>query len=202
MSEAERAGAGDDYGDVTGVILAGGASRRMGRDKATLLVHGESLFARVAAALGEVLPRLLIAGERPDLAAPGLVCHADLYPGSALGGLYTGLTAVSTAYMFAAACDLPYPDARLVRLLLDRRHGWDAVVIRSARGWEPLFAVYAKSCLEPMRRRLETGELGIQALLTELRVCEVTADEMFPGWEHSLVNLNTPADLASIRGET
>ena len=100
--------------DLTGVLLAGGRSRRMGRDKAQLEIAGKTLFERSLELLREFCATVLIAGDRPDLARPGLPALPDLYPGSALGGLYTGLAAAQTEWILVAPCDMPFPDRRIV----------------------------------------------------------------------------------------
>lgn len=188
-----------NYQDVTGVILAGGRSSRMGRDKACLTVDGVSLFERVLAALRPFFPHLLIAGDRPDLARPGVPALPDRYPGSALGGLFTALQAAETEWVFVAPCDIPHPDPSLVQALLSRREGWDVVVPRTSAGFEPLFALYRKSCLEPMRRMLEAGEYRIYDFYDEVRVRSVGPEELPPGWERALQNVNTPEEYRRVQ---
>lgn len=188
-----------DAGDVTGVILAGGRSSRMGRDKATLELAGATLFKRTLEVLRSCLPAVLIAGDRPDLARPGVDCHPDVYPGSALGGLYTGLLAATSEWVFVAPCDMPDPDPAIVHLLLARRAGYDVVLPRTAAGLEPLFALYRKSCLAPMRAMLDAGEYRIYDFYDQVRVCYVDEDELPPGWRRALTNVNTPADYRRVQ---
>jgi len=188
--------------DVTGVILAGGLSRRMGRDKATLEVAGEPLFERVLGLFRRFFPRNVIAGDRPDLARPGVPCFPDRYPGSALGGLYTGLLAAETPYIFVAACDMPSPDPALLRTILARRHGYDIVVIRTPSGLEPLFALYGKGCLVPMQALLEAGNFRIYDFYPEVRVCYLGPAELPAGWERALRNVNTPEELQRFEGDS
>lgn len=185
--------------DLTGVILAGGKSRRMGRDKAWLPVDGQALFERVLAVMAELFPQLLIAGDRPDLARPGLPAVADLYPGSALGGLYTGLLQAPTPYIFATACDIPHPDPAIIRTLCALRQGNDLVVIRTAQGLEPLFAVYGKNCLEPMRQLLDAGNFRIYDFYHQVRVRYVGEEELPANWRRALCNINTPQDYAALK---
>jgi molybdopterin-guanine dinucleotide biosynthesis protein A len=189
------------YADVTGVILAGGRSSRMGRDKASLEVDGTTFFAKVAAVFRELFPRVLIAGERPDLAGPDLPYVPDRYPGSALGGLYTGLAAAATPFIFVAPCDVPFPSAELMRLIVDRRAGYDVVVPRTPAGLEPLFAVYGKNCLAPMQEMLERGHYRIYDFFPQVRVRELTEGELPVGWERALRNINTPEDYQRIKEE-
>lgn len=184
--------------DVTGVILAGGRSRRMGRDKATLPVDGQALFERVLGVLQPLFPAILIAGDRPDLCRPQVPCVPDLYPGSALGGLYTALQAAATPFIFVVACDMPFADPQLIRAILARREGHDVVVPRTPSGLEPLFALYGKECLMPMRALLEAGRFRIYDFFPQVRVRYLDSAELPDGWERSLLNVNTPGDIRQL----
>ncbi len=174
----------------------------MGRDKARLEVDGTTFFEKTVAIFRDLFPRVLIAGERPDLAAPDLPCVPDRYPGSALGGLYTGLAVADTPFIFVAPCDMPYPRADMIRSLLDRRAGFDVVVPRLPAGLEPLFAVYGKNCLQPMRAMLERGHYRIYDFYPQVRVRELTDRELPAGWERSLCNVNTPEDYRRVKEES
>ncbi len=183
---------------VTGVILAGGKSTRMGQDKATLVVKGLPLFERVRKVFRLLFAKNLIAGDRPDLARPDLPCYADIYPGSALGGLYTGLLRAETEWIFVAPCDMPFPDPALIRTITALRAGYDVVVPRTRQGFEPLFACYAKSCLEPMRQLLDHRRFRVFDFYDQVRVRYLEEDELPPGWQKALVNLNTPEDCYAL----
>ena len=95
--------------DITGVILVGGKSRRMGRDKAFLQIVGKTLFERVLEIFRESFDRIVLVGDRAErFAAYDLPVLPDIYPGSALGGLYTALYHAETEYIFVSSCDLPF----------------------------------------------------------------------------------------------
>ena len=190
-----------EFEDVTGVLLAGGQSQRMGRDKATLPVGGVPLYRRALTVLRSLFAQVLIAGDRPDLADEGVACHRDIYPGSSLGGLYTGLLRATTPHIFVAACDMPSPDPALIRTLLSWRRDFDVVVPRTPAGLEPLFACYGKGCLAPMEELLRQGRYRIYDFYDQVRVRYVEADELPPGWRQALCNVNTPADMATIKEE-
>ncbi len=190
-----------DLSDVTGVILAGGRSRRMGRDKATLTVDGRTLFERMHDAFDGVFEQILIAGDRPDLASAAVPCFADEFPGSALGGIHGGLKAAQTPWIFVAPCDLAAPDAKLIRHLLPYRHNYEAVVPRTPAGFEPVFALYHKDCLPVMEQMLRAGNYRIYDFYDRIRVRVVETQEMPAGWETSLINLNSPHDLQQLGQE-
>ena len=155
----------DVFTDITGVILAGGQSRRMGRDKAFLQWQGAPLFERALRVFQESFPRVLLVGGNPARFADYQVeVVADIFPGSALGGLYSGLSHAADQHVFVASCDMPYPSAGLLRYLCSLKDGYDCVVPETAQSFEPLFAVYAKSALPAMLALLERGNLRIYDL--------------------------------------
>ena len=171
-----------DTSEVTGVILAGGRSTRMGQDKATLKIAGLTLFDRARGMLDSIFSRVLIAGDRPDLATARCPCFADIYPGSALGGIHAGLVAAQTPWIFVVPCDLAYPDADLVRYLLHQRNACEAVVPRTPGGFEPVFALYHKNCLAPMEELLHSGNYRIYDFYNQVRVRYVDAQQFPTDW--------------------
>jgi molybdopterin-guanine dinucleotide biosynthesis protein A len=80
----------DLFDNVTGVILAGGRSLRMGRDKTMLKIGGVTLFERILGIMNDFFSNVIIAGDRPDLTRPDVPCYPDRYTGSALGGFTLG----------------------------------------------------------------------------------------------------------------
>lgn len=184
---------------ITGVILVGGMSRRMGRDKAFLEIEGVSLFERVLSAMKELFASILLVGDRPErFVGYSLSPLPDIYPGSALGGLYTGLFLAETDLIFVTSCDIPFPSTSLIRHLYSLADGFDAVVPRTGDLYEPLFAIYRKTCLETMKHLLERGNYRIRDFYPGIHVRYVTDEEIarLPGGARSLININTPEELA------
>lgn len=186
------------YDDVTGVILAGGKSSRMGRDKALLKIGEATFFDRIFNIFSVFFPHVIIAGDRPDLARPNVPCYPDDYPGSALGGLYTGLRKAKTDSIFVSSCDIPFPAPDIVRILLAERKGYDAVVPRTPDGFEPLFALYHKNCLPEIRDMLERGEFCVFDFYPLKKIRYVNVSELPQNWRLSLMNVNTPEEYDSI----
>jgi molybdopterin-guanine dinucleotide biosynthesis protein B/molybdopterin-guanine dinucleotide biosynthesis protein len=181
--------------DVTGVIFAGGKSSRMGSDKAAIRIDGQPLLQRVSRALGQVCVHLLIAGERPDFAAADLPAIADIYPGSALGGLHNALTHAQTEWVLVLPCDMPHPSPQLLRTLLDQREGVQAVIPRTRQGTEPLVACYRRDILPIVEEQIGRNNLRMTDLLERLRVRYLDERELPGGWRRALTNLNRPQDL-------
>jgi molybdopterin-guanine dinucleotide biosynthesis protein A len=188
--------------DVTGVLLAWGKSRRMGHDKAHLEFEGRPLFSKSLDLLREYFTTVLIAGDRPDLTIPEVLSIPDIYPGSALGGLFTGLQSAKTEWIFVAPCDMPYPDARIIDLIPTHRTGTDAVVPRTPGGYEPVFALYNKSCLPYMEKMLKEGQFRIYDFYQQINIRYLDWHELPDGWERALLNINTPEQLDRLKEDS
>jgi molybdopterin-guanine dinucleotide biosynthesis protein A len=186
------------YPDVTGVLLAGGRSRRMGCDKALLQINGQPLYLRVIAVMQELFKQILIAGDRPDLELPNIQSHADSYPGSSLAGIHTGLSAATSDWIFIAPCDMPYPDRRIFELLLQRRDQVSAVIASTAGMPEPVFGLYHRSCLLHVEEMLQQNYFRIQELFKRIPVRLVDSAEFPQGWQRAMANVNTPEDLQQV----
>lgn len=189
---------------VSGVILAGGKSRRMGGSPKALLPFGERpLIHHTVETLGAVLPDCLIVTNNPELYGfLGLPMVADVFPeGGSLGGIYSGLRAVPGDAALCVACDMPFLSRRLIAYLAGRAGEADVVIPEAAGELQTLHAVYSKACLPPMERRLRAGRLKIVGFFDEVRVVRVPADQVarFEAPELVFMNLNTPDDLERAR---
>lgn len=191
---------------AVGFVVAGGRSRRMGRDKALLPWPGGTLIdhavRRLRAACASV--RILSGAER-RYEDRGLQVDVDAVPEAGpLGAIYTGILQVGGNAGLFLAVDLPFVPVALLRRLLDLTEGYDAVVPLSDRGPEPLCAVYGASCLEAVGRRLEAGDLKATSFWPEVRVLQ--ADETllrgFGALDGVFRNVNTPEDYQQARDGT
>lgn len=184
--------------DITGIVLVGGKSRRMGTDKAFLDVGGRPLVEGVLDVFRECFTQVVLVGDREErFAGSGLPVVPDIYPGSALGGLYTGLFRATTERVFVSACDLPFPNGAIIRRLCSLGAGFDAVVPTAPYGYEPLFALYGKGCLGPMRELLEKRDFCVYDFYPQVRVRYVPYAELaeFDRDGTAFVNVNTPEEF-------
>jgi molybdopterin-guanine dinucleotide biosynthesis protein A len=189
---------------VSGVILAGGKSRRMGGSpKALLPFGGRPLIEHIAETLRSVLPDCLVVTNTPELyASLGLPMVGDVFPeGGSLGGIYSGLQAAPGDAALCVACDMPFLSAPLVAYLAGRAGEADVVIPDTAGELQTLHAVYGKTCLPAMKRRLLVGQLRIVGFFDEVRVLRIPVDaiERFADPATAFMNLNTPEDLARAR---
>lgn len=186
---------------MTGIILAGGESRRMGQNKAFLPWGGMTLIEHLIERLRPVTDEIIVAAK--DRRAFGHLrarVVEDAVPGvHALGGLYTGLRAARAELCFVCACDAPFVSPGLARALAGCLAGRDLAVPRSRRGLEPLHAVYARSRTLPVvEEQMRRGRWSLRNLVEKLhpRIVEGAALWPFDPAQRCFVNLNTPADYA------
>lgn len=190
---------------LSGLVLAGGASRRMGTDKALIEVGGETLAARAVRTLRALCSEVLVAsGDGVRLPGVGDRQVADVLPGAGpLAGVVAGLDAAAHDLVAVTAVDLPYASSAVLRLLACAGSGEPAVVPRVDGRLQPLHAVYARSAAGPLRAFLESGERSVTAAVRALAPRVVEA----PEWARAdptgrfARNVNTPADLSGAPGD-
>lgn len=181
-------------------VLAGGQSRRMGRDKSTLLLGDRPLMQHGLehiATLG--LPMMLITNTPDQHRQFGLPMFGDEYlHAGALGGLATALHHSTTDYTLCLACDLPFLNPALLHYLLTLCTGVDAVVPQVGGQDQNLHAVYHRRCLPIMTAQIAARHLRISDLFARLHVRWVTEAETrrFDPDGRAFMNINTPEDLA------
>ena len=191
--------------EVTGVILAGGKSRRMGEDKRYLVVGEQPLLERGLGVIRSIFQEVLIviAQDSPPLDVDAKVVR-DLLPDcGSLGGLYTGLMQATTPWIFVVACDMPFLDQAVIDQFTSRRSTADIVMAKLDARLHPMHALYGKRCLPALEQMIQARQLKIQEIVSQssLRVQYVTEAELLtidPSWR-SFQNVNTPSDLEAAR---
>lgn len=193
--------------DITAIVLAGGRGLRLGRDKATETINGQSLTKRVVTSLSFLNSDIIIVSgsDKASLGLdgyPGLRVVADVYPGKGpLVGIYSGLTASASVYNLVVACDMPFLNRELIAYLLKERAGYDVVLPRLDSTVEPLHAVYSRACLPTIEEMFRRGKYGVHQLFELVKVRYVEAGEIdrFDPRHISFFNVNTEANLAAAR---
>ena len=192
--------------DITAVILAGGQSRRLGRDKAVEPFAGEPLIRRVIRRASEAVSAdqvvVVVADAARAAALPlddGHQTAADVFPDcGSLGGIYTGLNAASTDWSLVTACDMPFLSAPLLAYMAGLRDGVDAVVPVVDGRPEPTHALYSRRCLPAIETRLRAGQLKISGFFDDVAVRYVPESDIreFDPELLSFFNINRPEDLS------
>jgi molybdopterin-guanine dinucleotide biosynthesis protein A len=191
--------------DVTGVLLAGGKSKRMGRDKRFLPIGDRTLLERGLSSMSSLLQHLciVIAQDSPSLSANVPVFRDLVADCGSLGGLYTGLREASTPHIFVAACDMPFLNVNLIRYMIGLKERADIVVASWDNRIQPTHAIYSKRCTPIFEDMIRKRNVKIQNVLqhpsltvrfmTETEVRVIDPDGL------SFLNINTLADLEAAR---
>lgn len=187
--------------DCTALILAGGDSRRMGQDKATLVLDGKSLLERVTGTMQAIFPRVIVSVRQQRVGLELRQVCDEVTASGPLAGLIAGLAQAETPWVFAVACDMPFVSPALVVKLADFRAGHQAVVPMVGGHPQPLAAFYAASALEAMRTSLASGDLSLRGMLGKLDVCFVDEAELraCDPQLRSFFDLDTPQDVAAAK---
>jgi molybdopterin-guanine dinucleotide biosynthesis protein A len=213
--------------DCTAIILAGGESKRMGRDKAALPFNGETLLQRVIACVQPLFVQTLVSVRQPraDVALPQICdMQADSGP---LAGLVSTLESVTTPWVFVVACDMPFVTAKVVERLAEFRSqltplslSQEGSGLASSEKWrsgeaqavvpmidgypQPLTAFYARAALDEMRASLAAGDKSLRGMLQRLNVCYVSEAALrdCDPQLRSFFDLDTPQDYLAAQEQT
>ena len=186
--------------NCTAVILTGGESKRMGTDKASVVLSGKSLLGHVLAQLEPLFSEIMISvrEKRPDMVYPQIVdVSEDRGP---MVGIKAALEAVKTEWVFVIACDMPLISTGLIQHLAGLRSQHDAVVPFAFDRPQPLFGFYNKTCLPLMEARMKQGQRSMIRLLDDLDtflLSEQQVKAIDPELK-SLLSLDTMEDVKEV----
>lgn len=187
---------------LTVVIQAGGASSRMGEDKALKLFLGRPLIQCVIERLTPIADEIIVTTNRPaDYAFLNLRLVPDLKPGrGALGGLYTAIASASNPLVAVAACDMPFASQIFfegARRLMVREEA-DVAIAKTDEGYEPFHALYRReTCLPAIESAIEADQWKVISWFPKVKVRTLTSDEVnsFDPSGLCFWNLNTPEEF-------
>jgi molybdenum cofactor guanylyltransferase len=177
----------------------------MGADKAFLDFGGRTLLERAIAVMREISPNFAIVGDAAKFAACGTVI-ADLYPGCGpLAGIHAALLHSSAELNLALAVDMPFVTRELLAFLFEAANETDAIVVvpRTARGFQPLCAVYRRAFAPVAEEALRAGSYKIDAVFPRVIVRVIEEEELARAGfsEEMFFNVNTPGDLRTAKNQ-
>lgn len=184
---------------MTGIILAGGKNKRIGKDKSFIKIGGITIIDRAFSTLSRIFKDIIIITDTPDLYSYlGCKIYSDIIPGKdSLGGIYTGLKVSSSKHNFIFACDMPFLNESLIKYMIGITKDSDIVIPRSKKGFEPLHAIYSKVCIPYIEKLIEGNNLRILDFFTHVKVKEIGISEIatYDPKEIAFLNLNTEEDI-------
>jgi len=188
---------------ISSIVLAGGQSSRLGKDKAFLKVKDQFLLERVIDRLRQLSEEIIIVANEVDKYEEfeGAVV-SDVYPGKgSIGGIYSGLKRASNHHSLVVACDMPFLNLSLLRYMQMLTPSYDVVIPRIGSLTEALHAIYSTNCLPFIEDQLQKGDLKIVHFFPQVRVRYVEQEEIeiFDAEHLSFFNINSEADLEKAR---
>jgi molybdenum cofactor guanylyltransferase len=188
--------------DCTAIILAGGDSRRMGRDKAMLPFSNQTLILSVIEAIQPLFSSTILSVRetRPEINLPQ-VCDTQAN-GGPLVGLVTTLEKITTSWAFVVACDMPFVSPALVKQLAKLRAQQQAIIPVVQGQLQPLAAFYSTSGIPFMRASLALGNKSLLGAIKNMQVSYVDEAKLLQSDPqlNSFFDLDTPQDLLVAQG--
>ncbi len=188
--------------NISGIILSGGKSLRMGKNKSFIKIEGIPIIQRIYNLFDELFQEVMIITNDKELFSNfNSKIYSDLIPDKGvIGGLYTGIYYSEYQHSFCVACDMPFIQKSVVEILISEIKDYDVIVPRTIDGLQPLHAIYSKNCLEPIKDIIEKGDYKIIDIYPTVKVNIVEENKFIyldPS-RKSFINVNTPEELESI----
>lgn len=186
-----------DKKHITGIILAGGKSSRMGTDKGLLKLNGKSFVEYSIEALQPLVSQIIIVSNNPAYDVFELNRLEDMIKDAGpLAGLYSGLHQSKTEYNLVLSCDIPLIKTKILEKLIQEENGdSDIVQIESNGKSMPLIALYRKSCESTFHKLLQNGERRLRVAVSQ---CKVENIVLYSESELPTTNINTPEELKAL----
>lgn len=184
---------------MTGIILAGGKSSRMGFNKAFIDIGGKPIIHRTISLFKELFDEIIMVANDPaEYEELNIPIVTDIFKGAgSLGGIYTGLFYSMSEYNFVAACDMPFLDKEVISKVIKLSEGYNAAAPFIMGRYHPLHAVYSKKCIKPIEEMIKNQDLRITNLFQKIKVNRLEEKEWLSSERilSSLDNINTKEDL-------
>jgi len=184
---------------ITGIILSGGKSSRYGMNKALASFNGTTIIERVVTVMTSIFHKtVLITNDPKEYAYLNLPVYQDIIKGiGPVGGIFTGLESISDPRGFVVACDMPFLNPDLIRYMVSRKSGCDAVVPRVGWKIESLHALYHRDCLPAIRENIKAGIYQTIQFHIKVRTLYIQEEEIrkYDPDLRSFYNINRPQEL-------
>ncbi|QGY43282.1 NTP transferase domain-containing protein [Maribellus comscasis] len=181
---------------LTGIILAGGKSSRMGKDKALLELKEQTLLQRAIHFCQSFCDEILISSNSLEHEVEGIQIVSDeISDCGPIGGIYSCLKKSKNDWNFVISVDAPFVEMDFVSFLVAQKDSFDAVVPVHKNGREPLIALYHKKLLPVIETRLITGDYKMQFLLQKVHTNYIDAKGWIKKYPRLFFNINYPEDL-------
>jgi molybdopterin-guanine dinucleotide biosynthesis protein A len=187
---------------MTGVILSGGKSARMGMNKAFLEFEGKRLIDRTVTMFRDIFQEVILVTNSPlEYLDQDCIIVSDIFKNKgALGGIYTGIFYASCDQVFVSACDMPFLKRSFIGHMIKCADRYDIVVPELPDGLQPLHAIYSKRCLNHIKKLMDIDDLKITGFYRGLKTLKIEKETIksFDPEGKMFINVNTRKDLEHI----
>ena len=181
---------------ITGIILSGGQSTRMGTDKALIQINEKTLLENIIQICQPLCAHILISSNNSAHEKFGYkIVPDEIKNCGPLGGIYSCLKKSETDWNFVISVDSPFVEPEFVSFLISETGNYDAVAPAHDLGKEPLIALYHKNCLEIIEKMLNSKNYKMTNLLTTINTRFVDSQKWVEEFPEIFRNLNTPEDI-------
>lgn len=183
--------------NITGIILAGGKSSRMGSDKGLIELDGKKFIEHILAALVPNVDEVIIIANNSNYNALGYKVFPDIIKDHGpLGGIYTGLMNTKTENNVVISCDTPFINSGLINYIIENKGEADICIPVFKGDTQPLCAIYSKKIVGGLHKLLQENELKIHNMLKHFIIKEIPiTDKLTFYTDRLLTNINTPEEL-------
>jgi len=184
--------------DITGIIIAGGKSSRMGSDKGFIILNGKPFVTHIIDTMKPLVNEIIIVSDNEEYNKFGYKRVDDLVKNSGpIAGLHSGLKHSKTEYNLVLSCDVPLIKTFILQQLVDAlNEHYDMIQLQSKNKIMPLIAIYKKYCEDSFKDLLDKGEKRLRTAVEQLNTKTITID---PQYDHYVKNINTMAQLKEIQ---
>jgi molybdopterin-guanine dinucleotide biosynthesis protein A len=190
-----------DQKTLSGFVLAGGKSSRLGEDKAMLNYKGKPLLIHSLEIIRPFCQNLYVSGNKPEYSIAGVELMPDLYHEyGPISGLFSVLNRSETDWNLVISVDVPLINSDLIELLIANKNDYDCIVPRHSLCIEPLIGVYHKKAITTMKELIESEDFRLTNLLSALNTNYFDCDFLLNDNPGLFLNVNRPDDYQLISG--
>lgn len=185
------------HNTITGIILAGGKSSRMGRDKGLLEFEGKTFIERIMESISPLVDSMIIVSSNEEYDQFGVRRVEDIIPEAGpLAGVYSGLFFSETDDNLIISCDVPLITAPVLKLLIEAKDNSEVIQLESQGKTLPLIARYKKSCQHSFKELLDQGERRLRTAIDQGSCITLPVPQHLA---RHVVNINTPEQLKALK---
>jgi molybdenum cofactor guanylyltransferase len=185
--------------EISGIVLAGGKSSRMGTDKALLIFDNQTLLQRMVNLMDAFCQKIYVSGQNSDY----LIGEVELIPDKIsdcgpIAGLFSSLSASKTDWNLVISVDVPIVNQELLTHIISNADSCDCVVPKHDDRIEPSIAMYHRSCLPMIQEMINTGDFKLQNLVSKLNTKYLNCDELLLKYPRMFLNVNRMEDFRAL----